>query len=274
MVAIGTDLMASSSSDCKRSCRIELTAMARTFKEWIRFLVFWIDFGFHYQVLATVLCIALLPFRGARKATIATHKIIFSCYWPQLTVVNGTLDDFEKFEGVVASCHKGFFDFCIGGMYSSAFVGRMLAAICVPFNSVLTFLGSGMYLVIRRGKFQEDPNALVNKVKKFLEDYPRLLVFPEGHRFQQRGLLRLRTGFIRICYGLGVPVMVAPMEGSQNIINEKTLTIRRGMPLVLVHGGVVSPEDYDDWKPFYEEFKTRFERAYDEACRVYDELTA
>ncbi len=242
---------------------------------FIKWAWFWIDFGFFFEGLATLSVIFLWPFVGARKATSMTHKLVFRMYRPKMVYIGDDHKVIDDFRGAVISTHKGFFDFCILGiMGSSAFIGRMLAAFLVPFTAIL-LPWSGMYMVIRRGRFQQDPNVLVDRIKAFLAS-PRgnkkLMVFPEGHRHQQRGLLRVRTGFIRICFDNGIPVLVVPMEGSQYIINEKTFTIRRGLPLVMHVGGVVAPEDFGSWEDFYAEIKARFENGYQAACVEYDRL--
>lgn len=147
----------------------------------------------------------------------------------------GNLKDIVgDFQGIIVSSHKGWSDFfTLIALNFCSCVSRALVAIAIPGAGLVAHLGGGLLLFRRSSgdsKNSKDIKALQAKVDLMSQWYydwicnvnPRLLVYPEGHRNPNRGTLKMRTGTFRIAYSKKIPCLIAPSEGSQNIVKEKT----------------------------------------------------
>ncbi len=240
-------------------------------------IVFWLMFIWYFEIAGLLFVILSTPIIGAKRAFTAGLSWIYRAHKPQLVCIGESPSRVREFEGVVLSTHKGFFDFTHSHHFGdAAYMGRRMAAMIMPIGSITHRL-SGMFIIIKRGSFKTDHQSLVHSLTTHLTKKkagnPRVLVFPEGHRLNKRGLLRLRTGLIRICFDNAIPVYIAPAEGSQYLMNEPLQMVQTCQPFVINYVGTVNPKDFDDWESFYAKVDKTFRRGYDEACAKYDEVS-
>ncbi|KAJ4462854.1 hypothetical protein PAPYR_51 [Paratrimastix pyriformis] len=244
-----------------------------------------------YFMITPIFFLLLAPFVTARRAIRWNFSYLTWCMRARPHFM-GPIDQkqVQEFRGVVFTTHKGWFDFCINNYFGlPASLSRLMVAICCPAAFLLATL-SGNFLVFRRSsptpkKGSASPAAspapngghpLGVRICDYLaKRNPRLLVFPEGHRNHERGLLPLRTGIFRICFQFQIPVLLAPAEGSQYIIDEsRYLLDRSGRPYVVNFARIVHPKDFPTWEAFHQSCTLTFTAAYQEAVERYDAIRA
>ena len=120
-------------------------------------------------------------------------------------------------------------------------------------------------VVFNRGKKAEKVKLrLYAKMAGFLRRGGFLLVFPEGHRYLGKGTLPLKRGVIRWAYREGHPCAIVLCKGSENVINEKSMKIRRNVEVVCEHKAIYDPRDFSDEHEFFarisEDFRVGYER--------------
>ncbi|KAG9391181.1 Acyltransferase [Carpediemonas membranifera] len=239
---------------------------------------FWSFFTWYFELGGFFSTVAISPVIGAKRGIVSRLTWIFNHTRAKVITIGEDPAVIKAFDGIVLSTHKTFLDFTTTFLFGEgAYIGRRLAAAIMPMGSIGR-KWSGMFIIFRRGNFKKEGSNLTSSIVKMLQGGPRgntrVLVFPEGHRLPRRGLLRLRTGMIRICFDHKIPVYLAPSEGGEYILNEAAMMVQKDMPYVVNYAGTVDPADYQTWEDFYEEVSSRFSAAYDAACRKYDEAEA
>ncbi|KAK2962660.1 hypothetical protein BLNAU_2493 [Blattamonas nauphoetae] len=204
-------------------------------------------------------------------------------------------DKLKNFQGLVLPSHKGWADFFVTSQLDfSAPLARLSTGLILPAIFPAAKHGDSVLLVHRRRgtgikatkeQIEEKNNRLADQFDDFVRNRnPRLLIYPEGSRYSERGILPFRSGLFRIAFKKNLKLLVCPCEGSQYIVREKELFIHpanvkipssRITPDITSVGpvkegdpcrgyilfnicDVIDPSDF----PSFEEFKAEAERSF------------
>lgn len=183
-----------------------------------------------YFCLMTMNWSLIALFCGPREAFYAGSLEALRRLRIQVALTGKLKNDVSSFKGVILSTHKGWSDFyTLPALDFSSCVSRMILAFVLPGAGLCAHLGGCLLLFRRSGGPSRDVNVAQKKVEEMANRYvnwiknvnERLLVYPEGHRNGQRGLLKMRSGTFRIAFEKKIPCLIAPAEGSEFILNEK-----------------------------------------------------
>lgn len=105
----------------------------------------------------------------------------------------------------------------------------------------LPFLGwhlrrSG-HIPVDRGRPREGMKGM-KKVAQEIREGKSVLLFPEGHRSREGGMLPFRTGSFYIAILSGVPVVPITLNGTRSVLKPDTYHVRAGQTAMIVHPAV------------------------------------
>lgn len=263
----------------------------------LRYLRFGVLIGYLY-IAVPFICLMIALFIGPRRAIRLFWAYIRRFLRIRVVKMGPACHDVEHFCGLVLCTHKGWGDFFFNELFGgAAVVERGVVAAWTPTSLALS-AWSGNVIVINRasrkktvGEKAESTRQLGERIVAYLaKRNPRILLFPEGHRHCQRGTAPLRTGVFRIAHDRGIPVLLAPAEGSQYIIAEKKGFLdRSGHPIVVNYAAIVDPKKFASFEEFFRECEKSvrhppiilsllpariWTKAYDEACQRWDQEAA
>ncbi|GIQ84711.1 hypothetical protein KIPB_006259 [Kipferlia bialata] len=230
--------------------------------------VFWALMWWTWIIKTSALLVYYIVRYGGEQAFLRTSSSIMQGFHVNVKEI-GDRTPLDTFKGVVFTTHKSWFDFTLGGaIFDAGMLSRWQVAFVVPFSALTRNITKRAFFFKRgstKGRFEEFQARILSILNG---PCPRLLVFPEGTRNRNGdGLMRLRTGMIRICFDAGIPVYIAPSDGAQYIVNEFKCHIEKDQPFVVVHKGIISPSDYETWEAFYAAIDTLFTEGYEESVR-------
>ncbi|GLC40248.1 hypothetical protein PLESTB_001309300 [Pleodorina starrii] len=100
---------------------------------------------------------------------------------------------------------------------------------------------------------------------------PGLLVYPEGHRSLKPTSLPLKRGMLHFAYSRKLPVQLIITRGKEQVMSEKTMSVRWGRTLVVTYSKVLKPSDYDSFDAFFNDIQTNWDACWQSS---YDKPTA
>lgn len=170
---------------------------------------------------------------------------------------------------IVLANHRSWADFFICCLTTSptrcGYISRAAVGLLLP----LVFLWEGFVtrnaVIFKRGKRDKDTlGKLFSKVAAFLRRGGLLLAFPEGHRHLGRGTLPLKRGLIKWAFKNQQACAVVLHYGNDLVINERTMSLNRGIEVVCDHRGIFDPADFSSAAEFYDRISHEFEQGYKE----------
>jgi 1-acyl-sn-glycerol-3-phosphate acyltransferase len=170
---------------------------------------------------------------------------------------------------VILSNHRSWADFLICNLVvspgSSGFVSRAAVSFLLPVAFFWQVMIEKNAVVFNRGKkIEKTKQRLYKKMADFLQRGGFLLVFPEGHRYLGKGTLPLKRGIIRWAFKEGYPCAIVLCKGSENVIHERTMSIRRGVSVVCEHKAIYNPADFGNEREFFSRISEDFRLGYEE----------
>ncbi|KAL0212436.1 hypothetical protein RCL1_006062 [Eukaryota sp. TZLM3-RCL] len=239
----------------------------------LRLALYYVFFLVVFNVLPLI-CLPLIPLFSALLVYHYGVKFIFKFIFKSDVVIVGPhKDSAASFEGIILMSHKSHMDFWLGHVFgNAATLGRLLVALACPFMTIYGVLSS-TFIVFNRGKKGGRSKPLRERFALAIAKRGRLIIFPEGHRLPIRGVLTpFRTGALAYAFHSRTPVMVAPTEGAQAVINYATGRIQRGMPVVANCCGIFYPDSFEDMDEFINTVEQSFIDGYTKATEEFDRL--
>ncbi|GHV61938.1 1-acyl-sn-glycerol-3-phosphate acyltransferase [Spirochaetia bacterium] len=125
-----------------------------------------------------------------------------------------------------------------------AYVGRPIGFIAkrelvfVPMLNLWIFLLGGLFIDRKNVR-----NAIrtINKGVEYIKAGGAMIIFPEGHRSRNQGLLPFHPGSLKLATQAGAPIIPAALSGSYNVF-EKTMRVRPG-PVGVTYGAPIATAD-------------------------------
>ena len=147
----------------------------------------------------------------------------------------------------------------------SGYISRATVGVLLPVVFLWEAFVTRNAVVFNRGKKNKNSkDKLFTKVAAFLRRGGLLLVFPEGHRHLGKGILPLKRGLIKWAYNNQQSCAVVLHHGNDLVINEKTMSLNRGVEVVCDHRGIFDPADFSSPAEFYDRINHEFEQGYKE----------
>ncbi|KAL0226733.1 hypothetical protein P9112_014057 [Eukaryota sp. TZLM1-RC] len=244
-----------------------------TVLRYVRLFFYYLYFLFLFNVIP-IFALLLYPICGARRTyhgciNFIVHILLKS----DINLIGSRASEVETFNGIILLSHKSHLDFLLGFVFGDACtLGRLLVAVACPFMFLCGILSKTL-IVFNRASKKSRKIPLRERFAKALAQRGRLIIFPEGHRLPIRGTLSpLRTGSIAYAFDQDIPILVAPCEGAQTVMNYSLGKIRRNMPIVINCKEVVNPADFAEIEEFIEYIEHLFKEGYSEACNEFDSI--
>jgi len=159
--------------------------------------------------------------------------------------------------------HRSFADFLIDTYITRGafYLSRLLVILAIPVAALLGWLlGSIVFFKRVRGT---DKTALYNKCLQKLETN-NLLVYPEGTRNTGPTSKPLTYGMIRFAYKNNIPVQIVMTTNKERVMNEKKLTVERGVKCVVNIGKVIRCQDSPDIDHWCKKIAAEWDRHWEE----------
>jgi 1-acyl-sn-glycerol-3-phosphate acyltransferase len=170
---------------------------------------------------------------------------------------------------ILLSNHRSWADFFICCLTTNSGRSGYISRASVGFLLPIVFLWEAFVqrnaIVFNRGKKTgKVKSRLFTKVAAFLRRGGLLLVFPEGHRYLGEGTLPLKRGIIKWAYSNQQPCAVVLHYGNEHVLNEKKMSLNRGVEVVCDHRGVFDPVDFATEGEFFNRISQEFSLGYKE----------
>ncbi|MCL2214817.1 MAG: 1-acyl-sn-glycerol-3-phosphate acyltransferase [Treponema sp.] len=169
---------------------------------------------------------------GLRKLMpLFTYLIAKVWAWTSMKIAGCTvtvtgLEKIPKKDGVCfVSNHVGYFDIVL----LLAYCGRPFGFVAkkellfFPFLNVWIYLLGGLF--IDRGNIRKAVRT-INKGVRHIKSGGGMLIFPEGHRSKDRGLLPFHSGSLKLATSAEAPIIPVAIKGSYDILEKHMRVIR------------------------------------------------
>jgi 1-acyl-sn-glycerol-3-phosphate acyltransferase len=189
------------------------------------YLVFTVIFLFPFGVIAM-----LFYFLGLRKLMMqAIYKIAWGWAWILIKITGSKLtvtgvENIPKKGGVCfVSNHCGYFDIVVLFACCGRPVGFIAKKelIFIPLLNLWIYMVGGLY--IDRGSARKAVRSIKKGAEK-IKSGGGLIIFPEGHRSKDRGLLPFHPGSLKLATMAEAPIVPVAIEGSYDVF-EKTFRV-------------------------------------------------
>lgn len=88
------------------------------------------------------------------------------------------------------------------------------------------------------------------------------MVYPEGHRYKEKGYLPLKTGVMEVAYNLHIPCQAVITLGKEDLIDEINLKMNKNQQLITCVSEVMNPTDFKTKEEWFEHVRKVWDETY------------
>ena len=88
------------------------------------------------------------------------------------------------------------------------------------------------------------------------------MVYPEGHRYKEKGYLPLKTGVMEVAYNLHIPCQAVITLGMEDLIDEINLKMNKNQQLITCVSEVMNPTDFKTKEEWFEHVRKVWDETY------------
>jgi 1-acyl-sn-glycerol-3-phosphate acyltransferase len=163
---------------------------------------------------------------------------------------------------IILANHRSFTDFFFDSYligYASQ-LSRITVALVMPPAGFYGWI-SGRVLFFKRGATGH--RQLGSLIKKHFKTRPApMVIYPEGHRNKNPESLPIKHGGIKMCFEQGWPVQLSIVRNKENVLDEKTLSMKRGISCFWYLSEIIDPKECQSPEDFYERVLTSWEKSW------------
>lgn len=89
-------------------------------------------------------------------------------------------------------------------------------------------------------------------------------MYPEGHRYKEKGYLPLKTGVMEAAYNMHIPCQAVITLGKEDLIDEINLKMNLNQQLITCVSDVMNPNDFKTKEEWFEYVREQWKKTYEQ----------